>query len=226
MLLSIDRVLQLLQEDKSLDRIAALANCQKSDVVAIIQEARRLIDKYEKPTGRKKIIIKNLEPSESGTGSDATDADSISELLSGVELSAFPVGSSLIIYINAAIEQDSNQTGIGILVYDREGHQLAKVSLAVGRASIMHALYIALIKSLKLAAYFKTRSLRIRTDSEHMVRQIDGSRPVKNDKLKSMHAAALHSIQAIPDFRMEHATYALTDKADFLAHKASERYKK
>jgi len=58
MLLSIDRVLQLLTEGKSVDKISELAKCDEKDVLVVIGEARNLLNKYEKPIARKKIILK------------------------------------------------------------------------------------------------------------------------------------------------------------------------
>ena len=48
MLLSIDRVLQLLSEGKSIEKIAELAEGEIDDVIGIIDEARKLINKHEK----------------------------------------------------------------------------------------------------------------------------------------------------------------------------------
>ena len=60
MLLSIDRVLQLVSEGKTIEKIAELAECNSADVVNLIEDARELINRHEKASGRKKVIIKKL----------------------------------------------------------------------------------------------------------------------------------------------------------------------
>lgn len=55
MLLSIDRVLQLLSEGKTLDKIAEMASCETEDVTEIVEQARRILSKYEKQNSRKKL---------------------------------------------------------------------------------------------------------------------------------------------------------------------------
>ena len=58
MLLSIDRVLQLLAEGKSIEKIAELANVDSNDVLAIIEEARKIVNQFDKQKSKSKIIIK------------------------------------------------------------------------------------------------------------------------------------------------------------------------
>ena len=58
MLLSIDRILQLISEGKNIEKIAELAECDISEVVDIIQEARELLLKHEKAFAKRKIILK------------------------------------------------------------------------------------------------------------------------------------------------------------------------
>jgi hypothetical protein len=58
MLLSIDRVLQLISEGKSIEKIAELAECETAEVVDIIQSARELLQKHEKVSIKRKVILK------------------------------------------------------------------------------------------------------------------------------------------------------------------------
>ena len=58
MLLSIDRVLQLLAEGKSIEKIAELANVDSNDVLAIVEEARKIVNQFDKQKSKSKIIIK------------------------------------------------------------------------------------------------------------------------------------------------------------------------
>lgn len=215
MLLSIDRVLQLLAEGKSLDKIAELANCSTGDVSAVVEEARAIINKYEKPAGRKKVILKK-----GGLASGSQVEEEKPEIFAGAELAAVPVDSQLTIYTDGVSLGNPGKAGIGIVIFDKEERQVGKVSAAIGVATAAFAEYTALIRALKIALYFKVRSLKIRTDSEQMVKQIHGEYQVKHETIKKLHEEALELIEQIHTFRLEHVYSSQNDKADFLAKKA------
>ena len=199
MLLSIDRVLKLIEEGKSLEKIAELANCQVEDVIGVIEEARTLINKYDKQVVRKKIILKkSAEQGESEIESEETGGEERAAIFDGAELSTIPLGSSLTMYIDGASSGNPGPAGIGILIYDHDDRQVAKVSSYIGRRTNNFAEYSALIRALKIAIYFKTKSLRIRTDSELVAKQINGEYKVKQDQIKKLHDQAT---QAYPIHR-------------------------
>ena len=102
MLLSIDRVLQLLGEGKSLEKIAELSNADVTDVQNVITEARDLLNSTEKAKARKKIIIKKKDLPGSDGPETPEDRTGEEEIFEGAELSAVPLGSSLVIYTDGA----------------------------------------------------------------------------------------------------------------------------
>ncbi|MBN1534946.1 MAG: ribonuclease HI family protein [Spirochaetes bacterium] len=219
MLLSIDRVLQLLIEDKTLDKIAELADCTVDDVKHVLEESRHLLQKHEKDHARKKIILKkHRDDSAEGTEEVAR------EIFEGAELSAVPLGSVLTIYIDGASRGNPGPSGIGIVILDSDDRQVGKVSARIGFGTNNTAEYQALIRALRIAIYFETKRLKIRTDSELIVKQIDGSYSVKNEAIKKLYATAIGLMKQIPHCRIEHVTRSLNDKADYLAKKATDPY--
>jgi len=218
LLLSIDRVLQLLAEKKTIDKIADLAGCESDDVIAIIEDARKLISKHEKPVSKKKVIIKKSD--EKGS-EDHSDDSNISTLLTGAELSAVPLGSSLTIYVDGASKGNPGPAGIGLVIFDREDRQVGKISSYIGNGTNNYAEYKALLKALDIALYFETSDLKVRTDSELVVKQIIGEYKVKNDTIKSLHEQAQAKIKKFKRFRIEHVSRNFNEKADYLAKKAS-----
>ena len=222
MLLSIDRVLQLLAEGKSIEKISELADCESSDVVSLIEEARELIHRHEKASGRRKVIIKKkMGTFENGLLS--ADDEVSREVMSGVELAAIPVNASLTMYINGISDGDSGNAGIGIVIFDHENRQVGKVSDFIGRRSDAAAEYVALIRALKLAEYFRVSELKIRTDSGRIIRQISGGQEIRNNTLKDLAAQASAIIGSIKNFRLEQIPRDQNDKADYLAKKGSEK---
>ena len=222
MLLSIDRVLQLLAEGKSLEKISELADCEAADVVSLIEEARELIHRHEKVSGRRKLIIKKKKGAGETELSSADDEVS-REVMSGAELAAIPVNASLTMYINGISDADSGNAGIGIVIFDHENRQVGKVSDYIGRRSDAAAEYVALIRALKLAEYFRVSELKIRTDSGRIVRQVKGGQEIRNATLKGLALQATEIITKIKNFRLEQIPRSQNDKADYLAKKGSEK---
>jgi ribonuclease HI len=216
MLLSIDRVLHLITEGKSLEKIAELADCTVDDVKHIIEECRLLLEKHDKSITRKKIILRKPR-SELDEADDGTTRD----IFEGAELTAVPLGSTLTMYIDGASRGNPGPAGIGIVIHDSDDRQVGKVSSKLGIGTNNFAEYQALIRALKIAIYFETRKLKIRTDSELIVRQIDGTYAVRNKSIQKYYETAINLIKKIPDCRIEHVTRNLNEKADYLAKKAT-----
>jgi ribonuclease HI len=220
MLLSIDRVLKLLAEGKSLDKIAELAHCSAPDVVGVIEDAREIINRHEKPMARKKIIIKKAAgPS---NGEDRTEDDDPSpDVFTGAELTTVPLNSSLTIYVDGASSGNPGPAGIGIVIEDHDGRQVGKISAYIGRRTNNFAEYTALIRALKIALYFKTNSLKIRTDSELIAKQMSGEYKVKNEQIRKLYDQASALARKIHTLKIEHVPRGLNEKADYLAKKAA-----
>ena len=228
MLLSIDRVLQLLSEGKSLNKIAELANCTEMDVCSVIEEARSLLQKQNKSMSRKKIIIKKGDSRPAAGNEESRDSGVYpsDEFLQGTELSAVPLSSERVIYTAGASRGNPGPSGIGIVIYDNNDHQVGKVSLYIGKGTNNFAEYTAIIRALKIAQYFKAVDIKIRTDSELVVKQLNGEYQVKNENIRPLYEEAVSIIKSLPKVRVEHVTRNLNDKADYLAKKASGQEKR
>ncbi|MBN2401298.1 MAG: ribonuclease HI family protein [Spirochaetes bacterium] len=226
MLLSIDRVLQLLAEGKSVQKIAELSHAEESDVCKVIEEARKLLQSKEKLKTKKKIIFKrkglpNFEESSSGISVE-NDKIETEEIFEGAELSAVPLGSYLLVYTDGASSGNPGHSGIGIVINDKEDRMVGKVSSYIGINTNNYAEYTALIRALKIAIYFKTKELKIRTDSELIVKQIKGEYKVTSDTIKPLFEKAVKLKKKISNCRIEHIPRSLNEKADYLAKMAVE----
>jgi ribonuclease HI len=221
MLLSIDRVLKLLAEGKSLAKIAEIARCTVEDVVEVLKEAIEIINRHEKPLARKKIIFKKHTDTDNTNGEEPSQSDEeIAEIFAGAELSTIPLNSSLTMYIDGASSGNPGPAGIGIVIMDQDGRQVGKISSYIGRRTNNFAEYTALIRAIKIALYFKTKVLKIRTDSELIVKQMNGEYKVKNDQMKKLYDQAIALKKTIINCKIEHIPRNLNDKADYLAKKA------
>jgi Ribonuclease HI len=223
MLLSVDRVLKLLAEGKSLEKIAELAHCNIKDVTDVIDEAVNIINRHDKPMARKKIIFKKSPDDhvdDPGENPDISYSESV--LFEGAELSTIPLNSSLTMYVDGASSGNRGPAGIGIVILDQDGRQVGKISSYIGSRTNNFAEYTALIRALKIAKYFKTKVLKIRTDSELVVKQINGEYKVKNEQMKKLYDQAISLIRSISSCKIDHVPRGQNDKADYLAKKATQ----
>lgn len=226
MLLSIDRVLQLLAEGKSIEKISELAHCEPGDVSEVIEEARQILHKYERAYSKKKIIIRKKNNNEADSKMDNKTQLNVAEFLQGAELSAVPLGSNLTFYTDGASQGNPGPAGIGIVIYDKEDRQVGKVSAYIGKGTNNFAEYSAMIRALKIAHYFKAKDVKIRTDSELIVKQINGEYQVRNENIRTLYSEVVSLIKKIPKVKIEHVTRNLNDKADYLAKKGATSIKR
>lgn len=217
MLLNIERVLKMLAEGKSAEKIAGNAGVAIEEVYALIEEARKIVLRHEGTRAKKKVLIKKPKAGEPAMEKLPVKDD----LLLGAELSAIPLGSSLTFYTDGASSGNPGPAGIGIVIFDADNRQVGKVSLYIGETTNNIAEYQAVIRALRIAQNFQAKNVRVRTDSELIVRQINGQYKVKNEGLIPLHEEAIALIKRFPSVKVEYIPRDQNQKADFLAKNAS-----
>ena len=89
----------------------------------------------------------------------------------------------LIIYTDGASRGNPGPAGIGVVICDESGKIVKKYKEFIGNATNNIAEYRALIKALDLASTFSVSEIDCFSDSELMIRQLNGEYRVKNEKL-------------------------------------------
>jgi len=89
----------------------------------------------------------------------------------------------LIIYADGASRGNPGPAGIGIVICDELGKIIKEYRHFIGNATNNMAEYRALIMALKLASSFPVSEIECFSDSELMVKQLNGVYRVKNEKL-------------------------------------------
>jgi len=219
MLLSIDRVLQLLAEGKSLEKISEMASCKPEDVSEIVEKGRKILAKYEKQTSRKKIILKKKEFERR----EFAEEDETSLIFSGSELSAVPVGSVLTIYLAAFNDDDKKTSGFGLTIHDKEDRQVGKVSYFCGKCSESIALYRSVLRAVKIGNYFSSKVIKIRNDNETFLKQASGDIVVEDPALKRIIDEISGEMKKDIKYLFEPVSKVPVEKAKFLAKRAIEQ---
>lgn len=101
-------------------------------------------------------------------------------------------------FTDGASRGNPGDSGIGVLMKDPEGKVLVSLSDFIGTATNNVAEYTALITCLQLAAETNCTRLIVHSDSELMVRQVQGTYRVKDAGLKPLFARVRELLDAAP----------------------------
>ena len=113
--------------------------------------------------------------------------------------------------------------GFGVLIQDAEGTVLAELSEFLGIQTNNFAEYSGLLAALDFALTHGHRRLRVVSDSELMVKQIQGSYKVKSPILRPLFDQAKKKIAQLEAFEITHALRHKNKDADRLANQAMDR---
>ena len=113
--------------------------------------------------------------------------------------------------------------GFGALIQDADGHVLAELSEFLGIQTNNYAEYSGLLASLDFALAHGHRHLRVVSDSELMVKQIQGKYQVKSPGLRPLFDQAKKKIAQLDQFEIVHALRHKNKDADRLANQAMDR---
>jgi probable phosphoglycerate mutase len=114
-------------------------------------------------------------------------------------------------------------SGYGALIQDANGSVLAELSEFLGIQTNNFAEYSGLLASLDYALAHGHRRLRVVSDSELMVKQIQGKYQVKSPILRPLFDQAKKKIAQLEGFEINHALRHKNKDADRLANQAMDR---
>jgi ribonuclease HI len=113
--------------------------------------------------------------------------------------------------------------GYGALIQNHEGMVLAELSEFLGMRTNNYAEYSGLLGCLQYALDHHHPRLRVVSDSELMVKQIQGKYQVKSPDLKPLYDEAKRRIAKLQAFEITHALRHKNKDADRLANEAMDR---
>jgi ribonuclease HI len=113
--------------------------------------------------------------------------------------------------------------GYGALVQDDQGTVLAELSEFLGMRTNNYAEYSGLLACLQYALDHHHPRLRVVSDSELMVKQIQGKYKVNSPDLRPLWQEARNRIAKLEAFEISHALRHKNKEADRLANEAMDR---
>ncbi len=130
-------------------------------------------------------------------------------------------------YTDGASRGNPGESGIGVIVKDEEGKPLLKLAAYIGLATNNLAEYTALLTLLKRVKEFDCQRLIVHSDSELMVRQMNGEYRIKNPEISKYYKEIQGILRASPfKFEIKHVPRETNHEADQLANEGIESGKR
>jgi ribonuclease HI len=154
--------------------------------------------------------------------SSKTPPPSSARLFSESHAASPPAGVH-IANIDGASRGNPGPASYAVVIRDPNGKTILELAKNIGRETNNVAEYYALLAALDYATSHNISSLRIRSDSELLVRQMQGRYKVKSADLKPLHERASKMAKQIGYFAIEHVRRELNRDADALANVALDQ---
>jgi ribonuclease HI len=122
--------------------------------------------------------------------------------------------------IDGASRGNPGPAAYAVVMRDPNGKVILEMGKRLGRDTNNVAEYYALLAALDYATSRGILSLRIRSDSELLVRQMQGRYKVKSPDLKPLHERAVKLVHQLAYFTIEHVRREMNRDADALANAA------
>lgn len=126
-------------------------------------------------------------------------------------------------YCDGGSRGNPGPAGYGVYIESSDGQRVAELSEYLGKTTNNVAEYSGLLAAIDFAVKNSHRRLRVISDSELMVKQIQGRYKVNSPDLRPLFEEAKRRIAQLDGFRIEHVLRGKNQRADRLANLAMDR---
>ena len=131
--------------------------------------------------------------------------------------------NTIIAHIDGGARGNPGPAGYGVVIRDGAGKTLAELSEFLGHRTNNFAEYSGLLAALEYATQHAYAAIKVVSDSELLVRQMNGEYKVKSPDLRPMYERARTLARQFQWFAIEHARREQNRDADRLANAAMDR---
>ncbi len=131
-----------------------------------------------------------------------------------------PPSSQWTVYVDGAARGNPGPAAAGICLWNPEGRRVRLIGRLLGRLPNNQAEYRALLLALEAVTPYAPPALRVRMDSELVVRQMTGQYRVKDATLQLLHGRVQQAIRELGVVQFEHVPRSQNAEADRLANLA------
>ncbi|MBN1368800.1 MAG: ribonuclease HI family protein [Dehalococcoidaceae bacterium] len=129
----------------------------------------------------------------------------------------------VIIHSDGASRNNPGHAAIGVVIADVKGQVLETISRYIGITTNNQAEYLALIAGLEAASMMGADEVRVKVDSELVVKQLKGQYRVKNADLRPLYLKAADLLSGFKKYSLVHVLRAQNREADRLANLALDK---
>ncbi len=126
----------------------------------------------------------------------------------------------VIIFTDGAAKNNPGPAAIGAIILDTQGNPIKSISQPIGTTTNNQAEYRAIITALEYAIRLGANQVDMRSDSELVVRQLNGQYRVKNSALKPLYLKVMQLASNLKSFAITCIPGEENKEADRLANLA------
>ena len=126
----------------------------------------------------------------------------------------------VVVHVDGGARGNPGPSGVGVVVTDQRGAELARANDYIGEATNNAAEYHALLLGLERARALGAREVAIVNDSQLVARQLTGEYRVKSDDLRPLHTAAMRALREFDRWSIESVPRDQNELADALVNEA------
>jgi formyltetrahydrofolate-dependent phosphoribosylglycinamide formyltransferase len=124
------------------------------------------------------------------------------------------------IYTDGGSRGNPGPAAAGFILADHNGNQIQSKALFLNQTTNNVAEYTAIIKALEAAKQIGAKRLTVFSDSELLVKQVNGQYKVKSEQIRPLFRQALDLINEFEDCKVKHITRNKNKQADELVNQA------
>ncbi len=129
-------------------------------------------------------------------------------------------GRRLLVETDGASRGNPGFAGVGVIIKDETGKTLETIGKFLGISTNNQAEYQALITALEAVQRYAPEAVTVHSDSELMVKQINGQYRVRHPEIIPLFQQAIELATALPSFTIIHVPREKNPGADRVANVA------
>ena len=125
-----------------------------------------------------------------------------------------------LVWVDGGARGNPGPAAIGAVIKDEQEQLITSLSRRIGIGTNNQAEYMALIAALEKAISLGARQVHVKSDSELMVKQLNGNYRVKNANLKPLYQKVKQLQDSLQEFTIAHIPRQQNREADRLVNQA------
>ncbi|UCF88640.1 MAG: ribonuclease HI family protein [bacterium] len=164
-------------------------------------------------------LAKTLDVEETLAAFPGWTRESLGYLLRAMAARVQPPTTTAVLSVDGAARGNPGEAGAGVVLQTPDGAVL-RMGEYLGEATNNTAEYKALLAGMKKAADLGIREMQVRSDSELMIKQLNGLYKVKSPHLQDLYFSVIKAISAFDRVTFEHIPREENREADRMANLA------